>query len=241
MKDITKLTSATLGRNRARRAVNTALERGSTVLMETAHALYQDEIKPGYGTDGLSTQQELSRLVAVLEGATDTFLLPTGLASLTLPLFSFLSSGDEILLSSGCYAPVRRFLDQELSRFGIGRIDYNPLDSVDEIMKLVTPQTKMIYIEAPSSLTMEVCDIAALAEAARRFGLLSLMDNTYGAGYLFKPLSAGVDLSMQALTKYVGGHSDLLIGALSVKDLGLAKRLYEAQRALGFFASADES
>jgi cystathionine beta-lyase len=241
MKEITKLTSATLGRKRERRAVNTALERGSTVLMENAHALYQDEIKPGYGTDGLSTQRELARLIAELEGANQTFLLPTGLAALTLPLFTFLNSGDEILLSLGCYGPVRRFLDQELSRFGIKRIDYHPLMPIDEVMGLITPKTKMIYIEAPSSLTMEVCDIGALASAARARGLLSLMDNTYGAGVLFKPLGVGVDLSMQALTKYVGGHSDLLIGALSVSDKALAKRLYEANRALGFFASADEA
>jgi cysteine-S-conjugate beta-lyase len=241
MKEVTKITSATLGKKRERRAVNTPLERGSTVLMENAHSLYQDEIKPGYGTDGLSTQKELARLVAQLEGAYQTFLLPTGLSALTLPLFTFLNSGDEILLSVGCYAPVRRFLNQELSRFGIRSINYDPLSPIDEIMGLATPRTRMIYIEAPSSLTMEVCDIAALAKAARAKGLLSLMDNTYGAGVLFKPLAAGVDLSMQALTKYVGGHSDLLIGALSVSDERLAKRLYEANRALGFFASADEA
>jgi cystathionine beta-lyase len=241
MKDATRLTSATLGRARSRRSVNTPVERGSTVLFESADKLYDDDIKPTYGTDGLSTQIELRRMIAELEGARESFILPSGLAALTLPLFACLAAGDEILVVNSCYAPVRRFLDTQLKRYGVTARYYDPALSADEVLALATPATKMIYVESPGSLTFDIQDIPAIAKAAKARGLLTLCDNTYGGGLLFKPLEHGVDLSMQALTKYVGGHSDVLIGAVSVSDAKLAKSLYNAIKAWGFFTSADES
>ncbi len=241
MKDITRLTSATFGRKHSRRAVNVAVERGSTVLMESAEVLYDEDIRPTYGTDGLSTQTELCRLIADLEGATDSFILPTGLAALTLPMFAFLSAGDEILVVNSCYAPVRRFVETQLKRYGVTARYYDPRLTPEEVVALATPQTRLIYVESPGSLTFDIQDIPGIARAARARGILTLCDNTYGAGVLFKPLEHGVDMSMQALTKYVGGHSDILIGSVSVRDDGLAKKLYAAIKAWGFFTSADES
>ena len=241
MKEVTRLTSATLGRQDSRRAVNVAVERGSTVLMESAEVLYDDDIKPTYGTDGLSTQAELTRLIAELEGAAQSFILPTGLAALTLPIFAFLQAGDEILVVNSAYKPVRRFLDTQLKRYGVKAVYYDPRLPPDEVMALATPATKMIYIESPGSLTFDIQDLPGLARAAKAKGLISLCDNTYGAGALFKPLAHGVDLSMQALSKYVGGHSDILMGSVSVSDPKLAAKLYAAIKAWGFFTSADES
>jgi cystathionine beta-lyase len=241
MKDTTRLTSATLGRARSRRSVNTPVERGSTVLFESADKLYDDDIKPTYGTDGLSTQVELCRMIAELEGAQESFILPSGLAALTLPLFACLAAGDEILVVNSCYAPVRRFLDTQLKRYGVTARYYDPTLSADEVVALATPATKMIYVESPGSLTFDIQDIPAIAKAAKTRGLLTLCDNTYGGGMLFKPLEHGVDLSMQALTKYVGGHSDVLIGSVSVADAKLAASLHKAIKAWGFFTSADES
>jgi cystathionine beta-lyase len=239
--EITRLTSSTLGRKNSRRAVNTAVERGSTVLMESAEVLYNDDIKPTYGTDGLSTQDELCRLIADLEGAKKSFLLPSGLAALTLPIFAFLQAGDEILVVNSTYAPVRRFLETQLKRYGVTPRYYDPRLSPDEVLALATPATKMIYVESPGSLTFDIQDVPGIAKLAKARGILTLCDNTYGAGVLFKPLAHGIDLSMQALTKYVGGHSDILIGTISVSDEKLAKTLYAAIKAWGFFTSADES
>ncbi|MGN6208043.1 cystathionine beta-lyase [Asticcacaulis sp.] len=240
-KETTRLTSATLGRQNSRRAVNTAVERGSTVLFENAEVLYNDDIKPTYGTDGLSTQNELCRLIAELEGAQEAFILPSGLAALTLPMFAFLSDGDEILVVNSCYRPVRRFLETQMKRFGVITRYYEPRLSPEEVLALATPQTKMIYVESPGSLTFDIQDIPGIAKLAKARGILTLCDNTYGAGVLFKPLAHDVDLSMQALTKYVGGHSDVLIGSVSVNDPKLAKGLHDTIKAWGFFTSADES
>jgi cystathionine beta-lyase len=141
-KETTRLTSATLGRQNSRRAVNTAVERGSTVLFENAEMLYNDDVKPTYGTDGLSTQNELCRLIAELEGAQEAFILPSGLAALTLPMFAFLAAGDEILVVNSCYRPVRRFLDSQMKRFGVITRYYEPRLSPEEVLALATPQTK---------------------------------------------------------------------------------------------------
>lgn len=241
MKEVTRLTSATVGRANSRRAVNVSVERGSTVLMESAEVLYNDDIKPTYGTDGLAAQVELCRLIAELEGATQSFILPTGLAAITLPFFAVLQAGDEILVVNSCYAPVRRFLDLQLKRYGVSARYYDPRLSADEIISLATPATKLIYVESPGSLTFDIQDIPAIARVAKARGILTFCDNTYGAGVLFKPLEYGIDFSMQALTKYVGGHSDILIGSVSVNDEALAKKIYATIKAWGFFTSADES
>ena len=166
MKDATRLTSATLGRSPSRRSVNTPVERGSTVLFERADKLYDDDIKPTYGTDGLSTQVELCRMIAELEGAQESFILPSGLAALTLPIFACLQAGDEILAVNSCYAPVRRFLDTQLKRYGVTARYYDPALSADEVIALATPATKMIYVESPGSLTFDIQDIPAIARAA---------------------------------------------------------------------------
>ena len=241
MKETTRLTSATYGRANSRRPVNVALERGSTVLMESAEVLYDDDIKPTYGTDGLAAQNELCRLLADLEGAREAFIFPTGLAALTVPMFALLQAGDEILVVNSCYAPVRRFLDTQLKRYGVTPRYYDPRLSADEILAMATPATKLIYIESPGSLTFDIQDVPGIAKAAKAKGILTLCDNTYGAGVLFKPLEHGIDLSMQALTKYVGGHSDILIGSVAVSDEKLAKKIYATIKALGIFTSGDES
>ncbi|ESQ86995.1 cystathionine beta-lyase [Asticcacaulis sp. AC460] len=241
MKETTRLNSATLGRANSRRAVNTAVERGSTVLFENAEMLYNDDVRPTYGTDGLSTQDELRRLLADLEGATESFILPSGLAALTVPLFAFLQAGDELLVVNSCYAPVRRFVETQLKRYGVATRYYDSCLTPEEVLALATPATKMIYVESPGSLTFDIQDIPGIAAAAKARGILTLCDNTYGGGVLFKPLEHGIDLSMQALTKYVGGHSDVLIGSVSTRDKALAATLYKTIKAWGFFTSADES
>lgn len=241
MRETTRLTSATLNKPRSRRAVNVPVERGSTVLFESAEALYDDDIKPTYGTDGLGTQAELCRMIADLEGADEAFVLPTGLAALTVPIFAALKAGDHVLAVNSAYAPVRRFFNTQLKRFGIEVTWYPASLNADEVLALAKDNTRLIYLESPGSLTFDIQDVPSIAKAAKARGILTLCDNTYGAGVLFKPLAHGVDMSMQALTKYAGGHSDVLIGSVSVSDKALGKKIYEAIKAWGFFTSADES
>ncbi|WKL58838.1 cystathionine beta-lyase [Asticcacaulis sp. ZE23SCel15] len=237
----TRLTSATHERAPSHRAVNVGVERGSTVLYARAEDLYNEDIRPGYGIEGLSTQRELMRLMCDLEGATDVFLLPTGLSALTLAITACLKAGDEVVCVNSCYGPIRRFLQSQMARFGVTSRYYDAGSSVHEVMALTNDKTALIIVESPGSLTFEIQDIPAIAAAAKARGILTLCDNTYGAGVLFKPLEHGIDMSMQALTKYVGGHSDILIGTVAVKDKALAKRLDDTSRAFSFFASADES
>lgn len=237
----TRLTSTLAGKPRSHRSVNPKVERGSTVLYERAEGLYDAHIQPAYGTEGLSTHEELRRLLRELEWAHDTFLLPTGLAALTLPLLALLKAGDEVLMLDAGYQPVWRFLKTELARYGVTVRPYSATMGVDEIMGLCGHQTRLIYLESPASLTMEVSDVPGIAAAAKARGILTLCDNTYGTGVLFKPLQHGVDMAMQALTKYVGGHSDVLMGAISVADAALAATLEHAILSYSYFAAADEA
>ena len=241
MDERTQLLTTKIGDVRVHKSVNPKVERGSTVLYERAEGLYDQTIKPSYGTDGLSTQDELRRLLRILEGAHDVFLLPTGLAALTLPLLAVLKAGDEVVMQASGYAPVWRFLNTELKGFGVTVKAFTPDMSVDAIMGLCSPATRLIYVESPASLTMDILDIPAIARAAKARGILTLCDNTYGAGVLLKPLSHGVDMAMQALTKYVGGHSDVLMGSVAVSDAKLAQTLELAIKTYSYFTAADEA
>jgi cystathionine beta-lyase len=156
-------------------------------------------------------------------------------------MLSILAAGDEVLVVDCVYAPTRRFCDGVLKRFGVATRYFPSRASADEVMTLVAPNTRLIVLETPGSLTFEMQDIAAIAAAARARGVLTLIDNTYAAGLLFKPLAHGVDLSCQALTKYVGGHSDLFMGSVAVADEGLATRLKSAVRDHGWSVSPDDA
>jgi cysteine-S-conjugate beta-lyase len=241
LNEATRLISATADLAPSHRVVNVGVERGSTVLFERAEDLYGDRVKPSYGTDGLGTHEELKRLLAGLEGASDVFLVPSGLAALTVPIFASLKAGDEVLLVDACYGPTRRFLTTQLARFDVVITYYPAHLSADEVMALASEKTRLIILESPGSMTFDIQDIPGIAKAARARGILTLCDNTYGAGVLFKPLAHGVDISMQALAKYVGGHADVLIGSIAVNDKALASHIYETIRAFGHFASADEA
>lgn len=164
----TRLTSATLGRVPSHRAVNVGVERGSTVLFERAELLYDETIQPGYGIEGLSTQRELMRLMCELEGATDVFLLPTGLSALTLAMTACLKAGDEVVCVNSCYGPIRRFLQSQMARFGVTTRYYDAGASVDEVMALTSDKTALIIVRSPGSLTFDIQDIPAIAAAARR-------------------------------------------------------------------------
>ena len=222
------------------RTVGPAIQRGSTVLMSCAADLY-DYNQVTYGRQGLAAQGALQQALCELEGAEGCEIYPSGLAALTAALLAVLKAGDEILVVDTIYAPTRRFCDRMLGRFGVKVGYYPPRLPADEILALGGPKLRLIVLESPGSLTLEMQDAPAIARAAKAHGVLTLMDNTWGAGLLFKPLAHGIDLSVQALTKYVCGTSDVFMGSVSARDPKLLRALTDGILHLGWAVSADEA
>ena len=225
---------------RLARTVGPPVQRGSTVLLPNAASLY-DGSEITYGRQGLASHHALSEALAALERGIHTQLISSGLAAHTGAMLAVLSAGDEVLMMDCVYAPWRRFCETVLARYGVTTRYVPARATADEIMALAGPATRLIALESPGSLSFELQDIPAIAAAARARGILTLMDNTYGAGLLFKPLDHGIALSAQALTKYVGGHSDLFMGSVTVADAGLAAKLKLAARDHGWSVAPDDA
>jgi cysteine-S-conjugate beta-lyase len=215
------------------------VQRGSTVLLPSASALY-DSSHVNYGRGGLATHQALRDALAELEHAERVFLFPSGLAAITGTLQALTSSGDEVLVCDSVYNPTRRFLSGTMQRFGVTARYFDPAADVATIAAMITPATRLIYLESPGSLSFEMLDVPAIAQLARSRGLLTMIDNTYAAGVLFKPLDHGIDVSIQALTKYVCGHSDVFMGAASVRG-EVAARLAQTSYEVGWSVSSDDA
>jgi len=222
------------------RTVNPPIQRGSTVLLPDAASLYDDN-QLTYGITGLSSPAALQVALAELEGSPDVTLYPSGLAAITGVMLALLKAGDEILVVDSAYKPTRRFCDRVLARFGVSTVYYDPALSADALMALCTARTRMILLEAPGSLTFEMQDVPAIAAAATARGVLTLIDNTWGASYFFKPLAHGVTISIQALTKYVGGHSDCFMGSAATADNVIGNQLGDAMWDIGWSVSPDDA
>jgi cystathionine beta-lyase len=220
--------------------VNPPLQRGSTVLMADARSLY-DSSQPTYGRLGLSMQTALMEAVAELEGAAGARLFSSGLAAVTATLTALLQSGDELLAADCIYGPIRRFCDGLLKGYGVTTRYFAADASPDQVLAMAGPATRMILLESPGSLTFEIQDVPAIAALARARGIVTAIDNTWGAGLLFSPLSHGVDISIQALTKYVGGHSDVFMGAAAGNDAKILGRLDAYMRDTGLSVSPDDA
>ncbi|MDB5452241.1 MAG: metC [Caulobacteraceae bacterium] len=239
IKDVTRAVHARSQPLRLTPVVNPPIQRGSTVLASSAKALY-DGSEVTYGRLGLEPHAALAEALAQLEGAVGTCLYPSGLAAVTGTLLALLRSGDDILVVDTIYDPSRRFCDTHLKRYGVATRYFDPRLSTDEIIALAGPKTRLMLMESPGSLTLEMLDAPALCAAARERKIISVVDGTYGAGVLTKPLALGADVSVQALTKYVGGHADVFMGAASVRDRVLYNRLHESQVQLGWACSPDD-
>lgn len=222
------------------RTVGPPIQRGSTVLMPGAASLYDDN-QVTYGRGGLAAQDALTQALIELEGAEGGQLYPSGLAAMTGAMLAVLKAGDEALIVDTVYAPTRRFCDQVLTRFGVAVRYYPPRATPAEVFEHAGLATRLVVMESPGSLTFEFQDVAGIAALARERGALSLIDNTWGAGLLFKPLAHGVDISVQALTKYVCGHSDVFMGSACARDPALLKLLDEAKWNFGWSVSPDDA
>ena len=198
------------------RLVNVPVQRASTILFDNVDEL--EKARPGlgqwnYGLQGTATHWALSEALTELEpAAAGTALYSSGLAAVTGALLAVLSTGDELFVVDSIYGPTRKFCDTILKRLGIRVVYYDPLAG-PAIVDQFTDRTRAILLESPGSLTMEVQDVPGICSAARNRGAATLLDNTWATPIFFPALAAGVDISIQALSKYVGGHSDVMIGS----------------------------
>jgi cystathionine beta-lyase len=208
-----------VGREPARQHgfVNTPIYRGSTVLFPTMAALDANDQPYTYGRTGTPTVKALEEAIAELEGGHRTWLTPSGLSAIATALLSFVSAGDEVLVVDSIYRPARRFCDNVLSRLGVKVTYYDPLIGAG-IAKLITGKTKVVFAESPGSQTFEVQDIPAIAKAAHAAGAVLILDNTWATPLYFKSFDHGVDVSIQAATKYIVGHADAMLGAITASE-----------------------
>ena len=198
----------------SQRFINVPPYRGSTVLYPDVATLRSLNQPYTYGTHGTPTTAALCAAWTELSGAAGTVLVPSGLAAIVSALMSALSAGDHLLMSDSAYQPSRIFADRTLKRFGVDTTYYDPTIGAG-IEALFRPNTKAVLAEAPGSETLEMQDIPAIAEVARRHGACVIMDNTWASPLFFSPHKHGVDMAVDAGTKYLSGHSDLLIGLVS--------------------------
>lgn len=197
--------------------VNPPVVHASTVLFPDTDTMLSRRQRYQYGRRGTPTSEALETAVSQIEGAAGTVACPSGLNAVSTALLSVLSGGDQVLIVDCVYGPVRYFADTVLRRLGIETVYFDPGIGAD-ITGLFTERTKAVYLEPPGSLTFEMQDVPAIAAAAHQRGAAVLLDNTWATPLYFKPLAAGADLSIQAGTKYLGGHSDVNLGLVSANE-----------------------
>jgi cystathionine beta-lyase len=242
MRDATLVT--TLGRDPEAQhgIVNPPTYRASTVLFPTLAAMEAARPDRGvyYGRYGTPTTMALQDSLAALEGGHRSLVVGSGKTAITSTLLALLQAGDHLLVADSAYAPTRRFCDGTLAKLGIETTYYDPLLDGAGLRELFRPNTRLIFCESPGSLTFEVQDVPAIAEAAHAAGALVLFDNTWASPLYLKPFALGVDVSIQAITKYVGGHSDLMMGAITAGTPEVFERLRPGVMEVASAAAPDD-
>ncbi|MGM9426463.1 PLP-dependent transferase [Hydrogenophaga sp. MI9] len=233
-------------------AVAPGVHKASTVLFKDVHALrtqeWADKSGYTYGLHGTPTTFILEEKIATVEGGQYCVLAPSGLSAMTLVDMSFLRQGDEVLLPDNAYGPGKSFAAVELAQWGITHRYYDPLDPAD-LAACISPATRLVWIEAPGSITLEFPDIPALVAVIRAASegraperrILSALDNTWGAGIAFPAFELGVDISMQALTKYPSGGADVLMGSVVTREHALHHALLMCHMRLGLGVSGNDT
>lgn len=219
--------------------VNAPAYRGSTVLFPTLEALTTRDQPFTYGRRGNPNTVELERQIAALEGGERTVLTASGYQAVTTAILAYVSAGDDILVTDSVYQPTRQFCDTVLARLGVKTTYYNPLIGGD-MAGLLGPRTRLVLTESPGSQTFEVQDVPAIAAAVKPHGAILALDNTWASPLYFKPFAHGVDVSIQSLTKYVVGHSDALLGAVTA-NARASRQLVATKETLGACPGSEET
>ncbi len=219
-------------------AVNTPVYRASTILYPSLAALEAGGGSYTYGRKGTPSTRSFEEAVTALEGGARAVVCPSGVNAIALAILSVCNAGDHLLVADSCYGPTRIFCDKTLARFGVETTYYDPLIG-EKIASLFQTNTKAVFCESPGSLTFEVQDVPTIASIAHAKGASVLLDNTWATPLFFDAFAHGVDLSIQAATKYVGGHADVMIGYVCTNESHKA-RLVETYYNLGLYASGDD-
>jgi len=222
MKKDTKIVNAGRAKKWTGNVVNPPVERASTVVFDSVKDMKHATVNRGnkvhfYGRRGTSTTFAFSDAMVAIEGGAGCAVYPSGTAAITNAILAFVKTGDHILMVDTAYEPTRDFCDKVLSRIGVETTYYDPLIGKD-IDKLIKPNTRIVFLESPGSITMEVQDVPGIAEIARQHDCIVMLDNTWGAGVNFQPFDYGVDISIQAATKYIVGHSDVMLGTATATE-----------------------
>ena len=220
-------------------AVNPAVTRATTLIIEDADDLYNTP-KKTYALQGMGVQEALCDALVAVEGGAGATLAPSGLAACTLALMGVVRAGGEVLVSDSIYGPTRRFCDRVLKRMGIATRYFDPRIGAG-VAELMHENTCAVFMESPGSLTFEIQDVPAITAEARRRGVTTIIDNTWSAGVYFKPFDHGVDYSVQALTKYQSGHADAFVGAVLASDDKLHTTMTQTYRDLGLGVAPDDA
>ena len=217
--------------------VNPPIYQASTITFNNVAELNEDGNK--YGRAGTETNFALEREIATLENGYRTIVTPSGLAAISIAILSLVKQGDHILVCDSVYGPTRIFCDNMLKKFAID-VTYYKADIGADIESLITDKTKLIFLESPSSLIYQIQEISEIVDVAKKHHLYTIIDNSWAAGVLFKPLDYGIDISLQSGSKYLSGHSDILIGSLSIKDKKLYDLIWHEYYQLGYHTSPQD-
>lgn len=193
-----------------------------------------------YGTTGTPTHRRLEQRIAHLDKGAHCVVVPSGQAAIALVMMALLKAGDHLLISDSAYGPAQTFALERMAALGVSVERYDPRIGGEGMGQLIRPNTRLLWMESPGSITMEVQDVSALVAQAQKHGVFTAIDNTWGSPLYFQPLSLGVDLCLHACTKYMGGHSDLLMGSISTSDTDLYRKLRHLQSYMGLASGADD-
>ena len=220
-----------------------AVHKASTVMFPDVASLRTRALKGKsgytYGLHGTPTTYTLEQRIATLEGGQHCELAPSGLAAITIVNLGLLKAGDEVLLPANVYGPSKEQARALLSGWGIGWRLYDPMDPAG-LAAMLNPNTRLVWVEAPGSVTMEFPDLSALVAAAKSQGAVCALDNTWGAGLAFNAFDVGADISMHALTKYPSGGADVLMGSVVTRNEALHQRIHQAHAVMGFGVAAND-
>ena len=224
--------------------------KASTVYFPTVDALrardWREKAGYTYGLHGTPTTYVLEERIAHLEGGLQSVLVPSGLSAISTTALALLSSGDEVLIPDNAYGPNKALAEGELARMGVSHQCYDPMD-VEDLARRLSPKTRLVWLEAPGSVTMEFPDLVAQVQCCRAQGVTVALDNTWGAGLAFQPFDLlgdgrfGVDVSVHALTKYPSGGGDVLMGAITTRDLNLHHAIKLCHMRLGLGVGANDA